>query len=153
MTTDTPTDLLVGLAEHLGASGVGVWGGLNGAVQSVGGLPGIALFQIPSAPALVIALNTYRVDANARITDSIIGVNVRVRSDTGPARASSIAQQVFLALHALGRYRLGAATDHELRITDVQWRSEASIGPDGAGRHERSANYYVLLNEPGTTRE
>jgi hypothetical protein len=153
VTADTPTDLLTGVAELLHAAGVGNWAGDSAPVVSAGGLPGIVLRQLPSQPAFVLCMFDYRVGADARLTDSMIGINVRVRSDTGPSRASMVLQQVFLQLHALGRYRLGAGTDHELRVTDIQWQSESPIGPDTSGRHERSANYYALLNQPGTTRE
>lgn len=154
MTADTPTDLLVGIAEELHAAGVGLWGGLNTVVTSSPTLPAIVLRQLPSEPAFVLALYHYRVSADAKLTDSIIGVNFRARSGTkNPGPASVALEGVFLRLHALGRFRFGIGTDHELRITDMYWQSEADLGPDTNGRPERSANYYVQLNQPGTTRE
>lgn len=154
MTADTPTDLLVGIAEELHAAGVGLWGGLTGVAASSPTLPAIVLRQLPSEPAYVLALFHYRLAADAKLTDTLIGVSVRARSGTkNPGPASVALEGVFLRMHALGRFRFGIGTDHELRITDMYWQSEADLGPDGNGRPERSANYYVQLNQPGTTRE
>lgn len=153
MTADTATDLLTGIAEHLHDSGVVNWAGPGVAAATAGALPGLALRQLPPQPAFVVCLFDYRVSAHARLSDATIGVNVRVRSDAGPSKASLVSQQIFLALHAIGRFRFGIGTDHELAVTDVQYQSETQLGPDSGGRHERSTNFYVLLNLPGTTRE
>lgn len=154
MTADTPTDLLVGIAEQLHAAGAGIWNGLAGLAAEASGLPAIVLRELPSSPGFVLALYHYRVSADARLTDSIIGVNFRARSGSkNPGPASLTLERVFLSLHALGRFRLGPGTDHELRVTDMYWQSEADLGPDSNGRPERSANYYVQLNQPGTARE
>jgi hypothetical protein len=154
MTADTPTDLLVGIAEELHAAGIGLWGGLTGAISASPTLPAIVLRQLPSEPSFVLALYHYRLAADAKLTDSLIGVNFRVRSGTkNPGPASFVLESVFLKLHALGRFRFGIGTDHELRITDMYWQSEADLGPDTNGRPERSANYYVQLNQPNTQRE
>lgn len=153
MTADTATDLLTGVAEHLHDSGIVNWTGEVAPAASTGGLPALTLRQLAPTPVFMVTLFDYRVSANARLTDSVIGLNVRIRSDAGPSRASLIGGQIFLALHALGHFRFGIGTDRELRVTDVQWQSESQLGPDTSGRHERSANYYVLLNQPLTTRE
>jgi hypothetical protein len=153
MTADVTTDLLLGMAEDLEARAIGNWAGEGAAVVASGGLPGIALRQLPTAPAFVVCLADYGQDMNARLTDQTTSVNVRIRSDAGPSRASLIAQQITNAWHALGHFRFGIGTDHELRVTDVQWQSEVALGPDTNGRHERSVNFLVLFNRPGTTRE
>lgn len=154
MTADTPTDLCIGIAEELAAAGVGLWGGLNAVATASPTLPAIVLRQLPSEPAYALAIYPYRVSADAKLTDSVIGINFRARSgSTAPGPASVALEGVFLRLHALGRFRFGIGTDHELRITDMYWQSETDLGPDGNGRPERSANYYVQLNQPGTTRE
>jgi hypothetical protein len=154
MTTDTPTDLLVGIAEELHAAGVGLWGGLTGVAASNGVLPAIVLRQLPSEPAYVLCLSHYRLTADAKLTDTLIGINARARSGTkNPGPASLAIEAMFLRLHGLGRFRFGIGTDHELRVTDMYWASEADLGPDSNGRPERSANFYVQLNQPNTTRE
>lgn len=153
MTADTPTDLLVGIAKLLHDAGVVNWAGLEASAAAAGGLPALTLRQLPQAPSFVVTLFEYGVTASARLTDRVLGVNIRVRSDAGPSKASLVAQQIFLELHARGRTVLNAGTDRELRITDLQHQSESQLGPDGNGRHERSVNYYALLNQPGTTRE
>lgn len=153
MTADVMTDLLIGMAEDLEARGVANWAGEGAPVVVSGGLPGLTLRQLPPQPAFVVCLADYGQALNAKLTDQTTSVNVRIRSDAGPSRASLIAQQITDAWHALGRYRFGIGTDHELRITDVQWQSETALGPDTNGRHERSINFLVLFNRPGTTRE
>jgi hypothetical protein len=149
MSADTGTDLLAGLAQHLHNAGIVNWAGLSGVAVATGELPAITLRQLPSEPAFCVTLFDYRVTANARLTDSVLGVNVRVRSDVGPSKASLMANQIFLAWHALGRVTLSTG----LILTDLQHQSEAQLGPDGNGRHERSSNFYALLNQPLTTRE
>jgi hypothetical protein len=153
MTADVTTDLLIGMAEDLDERGIAVWSGEGSAVTSTGGLPGVALRQLAPQPAFIVCLTDYGQAMNAKLTDQSTSVNVRIRSDAGPGKASLIAQQITNAWHALGRYRFGIGTPHELRVTDVQWQSETALGPDTTGRHERSVNFLVLLNRPGTTRE
>lgn len=149
MSADTGTDLLAGLAQHLHTAGIVNWAGLAGVAAAAGGLPAITLRQLPSEPSFCVTLFDYRVAASARLTDSVIGVNVRVRSDAGPGKASLVANQIFLAWHALGRVTLSTG----LMLTDLQHQSETQLGPDSNGRHERSSNFYALLNQPLTTRE
>lgn len=153
MTADVTTDLLIGMAEDLDARAIAEWSGESAAAVSSGGRPGVTLRQLAPAPALQVCLADYGQAMNAKLTDQTISVNVRIRSDAGPSKASLIAQQITNAWHALGHYRFGIGTDHELRVVDVQWQSEAALGPDTSGRHERSMNFLVLLNRPGTTRE
>jgi hypothetical protein len=153
MTADVTTDLLKGMAEDLDQRAIAIWSGEGAAAVSTGGLPGVTLRQLPPAPTFIVVLADYGQSMNARLSDQTVSVNVRIRSDAGPSRASLIAQQITNAWHALGHFRFGIGTDHELRVTDVQWQSEAAIGPDTGGRHERSVNFLVLLNRPGTTRE
>jgi hypothetical protein len=149
MTADTPTDLLVGIAQLLHDAGVVNWTGVAGVAATAGGLPACTLRQLPSDPVFVVTLFEYAVTANARLTDLVQGVNFRIRSDAGPGRASLVSNQIFLALHAIGRRTLSTG----LGITDLQRQSEAQLGPDGNGRHERSVNYYALLNQPSTSRD
>jgi hypothetical protein len=153
MTTDVATDLLLGLAEDLDERAIAVWSGESAPVVSTGGLPGVSLRQLPPQPTFIVTLADYGQALNAKLTDQTISVNVRIRSDAGPSKASLIAQQITNAWHALGHYRFGIGTDHELRVTDVQWQSEVALGPDQGGRHERSVNFLVLFNRPGTNRE
>jgi hypothetical protein len=153
VTADVATDLLIGMAEDLHERGIVNWAGEGSAAVASGGLPGLTLRQLPPQPAFIVCLADYGGTRNARLTDSTIQLNVRIRSDAGPSRASLLAEQITNAWHALGHFRFGIGTDHELRVTDVQWQSEAPLGPDTSGRHERSLNFLVLLNRPGTTRE
>lgn len=153
MTADVTTDLLTGMAEDLDQRGIVNWLGPDTPAASMGAVPGLTLRQLPPQPALIVCLADYGQALNAKLTDQTTSVNVRIRSDAGPNRASLIAQQITDAWHALGRYRFGIGTDHELRVTDVQWQSEAALGPDTTGRHERSVNFLVLFNRPGTIRE
>lgn len=143
MSADPITDLLTGLAELLEAQGVGDWNPTGAATGE--GTPAIALRSTPPAAARSITLIEYSTERSARLTDTLVAVNVRCRGDRDPSTAAGMAQQVFLALHALGPTQLGTAPNL-IKISDVCWQSETQIGPDQNGRYDRSVNYYARLN-------
>lgn len=144
MSADPITDLLVGVAELLDAAGAGTWNGL-GAAAAVGATnTAITLRQTPPEPDRSITLTDYPVTSNARLTDTVTGLNVRVRGRT-PGQASATAAAVYAALHALGRAALGTVPNGVL-VTDAYLQSEAQVGPDNNGRAVRSINYYIRWN-------
>lgn len=143
MSADAITDLLTGLAELLAAQGVGEW--LPAGAAAGAPLPAIALRSTPPNAPRSITLLEYVAERSARLTDSTIAINVRIRGDKAPSTAAGIAAQVYAAIHALGPVELGTAPN-KIRINDVFWQSETQIGPDQNGRYERSVNYYARLN-------
>lgn len=146
MSADPITDLLVGVAELLDTAGAGTWNGLGVAAATGPTDTAIALRQTPPDPDRSITLTDYPVTSNARLTDTVTGVNIRVRGRT-PSQASATAAAVYAALHALGRTALGTAPNVIL-VTDAYLQSEAQVGPDNNGRAVRSINYYVSWNRP-----
>lgn len=143
---DPQTLLLSGLAQVLAEAGVGNWS--PGAVPASEALPLIVLRALPERPERVISLTDYGQVLDGRLTDATISVNVRLRGTRSPGDVAEMAWGVASAWHALGRRLLPSGID----VVDVQWSSEAQLGPDGAGRHERSVNYTVRWNVPGQPR-
>ncbi len=145
MSADQLTDLLVGIAELLHSAGAGTWNGLGAPAATGAADTAITLRQTPVAPDRSITLTDYSVSSNPRLTDTITGLNVRIRGDRSPSTASAIAGAVYTALHARGRTALGTAPNVVL-ISDVYLQSEVQVGPDNNGRSVRSINYYVRWN-------
>lgn len=145
MSADQLTDLLVGVAELLHTAGAGIWNGLGAPAATGAAETAITLRQTPPAPDRSITLTDYAVTANARLTDTVTGLNVRIRGDRSPSTASDIGGAVYAALHARGRVALGTAPNVVL-ISDAYWQSEVQVGPDTNGRWVRSINYYIRWN-------
>ncbi|MBQ0974565.1 hypothetical protein KBZ00_26055 [Streptomyces sp. RK31] len=134
------TDLLRGVAELLDTQGVGTY-------DETGPLPagstGIVLGRLPDGPDRALALTTYPVGDDDS-TDSITGVQVRIRAGTNPLDVLDLSDAVFNALHNRRSW-----TARGVRV-EISWRnSEAWIGQDQQGRMERSANYYVRTVRSG----
>ncbi|MFK0062617.1 minor capsid protein [Streptomyces werraensis] len=134
------TDLLRGVAELLDTQGVGTY-------DETGPLPagatGIVLGRMPDGPDRALALTTYPV-ADDDSTDSVTGVQVRIRAGVNPLDVLDLSDAVFNVLHARRSW-----TARGVRV-EISWRnSEAWIGQDQQGRMERSANYYVRTVRSG----
>jgi hypothetical protein len=143
------TALLTGIAELLDEYGVAEWS--SGAVSTVE--PAIYLGRLPDAPDRAIALASYPAAADPWLTDSIVGVQVRLRGTVDPGAVRDLAGAVFDALHGLYGIELGTGTDHALWVQMIDWQSGAMLGPDRNGRQERAENYYVTINRPSTRLE
>lgn len=128
--------MLLGVAQALGDAGVGAWS--PSAVPS-GAWP-IIIDTTPPTVATSITLTEYGLGASPRLSDRVIGLNVRVRGDRAPATVRDKAADIFAILQ--GRRTL----PNGQRITQVFWQSEVQLGPDANGRHEMSINYYVQMN-------
>lgn len=144
MSDDKVHDLLVGVAEMLDGFAIGEWSPTAAPVAG-SQTPLIVLRAFPPQPERIISITDYGNVADARTTEFETLINIRIRGDRASATASGISARIFEALHALGRYTLGTAPN-QVKITDIQWRSETSLGPDSIGRTERSLNYAVLWN-------
>jgi hypothetical protein len=143
------TSILTGVAELLDEYEVAEWS--SGAVPI--SEPAVYLGRLPDAPDRALALASYPVAADPWLTDSIVGVQVRVRGTTAPDVARDLASAVFDALHGLHDVELGTGTDRALWVRMIVWQSGASLGPDANGRHERTENYYVHVNRPSNRLE
>lgn len=134
MSGDThDVDLLVGLAELLDAEGIGAY--RPGSVLP-DGATGIVLGKMPEAPDRALCLTPYPV-ADDDSTDSVTGIQARMRAGTDPSAVVQLANDVFSALHNRQTYELRG-----VRV-EISWRnSQAWIGQDGRGRMELTSNYY-----------
>jgi hypothetical protein len=134
------TDLLRGTAELLAAEGVGDYDETN---PLPAGATGIVLGRLPDGPDRALGLTTYPVGDDDS-TDSITGVQVRLRAGVNPLDVLDLSDAVFNVLH--GRRSWMA---RGVRV-EISWRnSEAWIGQDSRGRMERSANYYLRTVRSG----
>lgn len=134
MSGDThDVDLLVGLAELLDAEGIGAY---RPASVLPDGATGIVLGKMPEAPDRALCLTPYPV-ADDDSTDSVTGIQARMRAGTDPSAVVQLANDVFNALHNRQTYELRG-----VRV-EISWRnSQAWIGQDGRGRMELTSNYY-----------
>ncbi|MFE0819172.1 minor capsid protein [Streptomyces sp. NPDC058847] len=134
------TSLITGLATLLAANQVGVY-------DPTGVLPdgatGIIVGRLPDEPNQAIGLTTYPV-ADDDSTDSVTGVQARIRAGTAATDVLDLSDLVFGVLHNRRSYVLNGVW------VEISWRnSEAWIGQDTRGRMERSANYYVRTVRSG----
>lgn len=133
-------DLLQGVAELLALEEVGVYSA-TGALPADG--TGIVLGRMPDGPDRVLALTPYPV-ADDDSTDSVTGVQVRMRAGTNPLDLVQLANDVFTALH--NRQSWDA---RDVRV-EISWRnSQAWIGQDSRGRMELTGNYYFRTVRSG----
>jgi hypothetical protein len=133
-------DLLQGVAELLALEEVGVYSP-TGALPADG--TGIALGRVPDGPDLVIGLTPYPV-ADDDSTDSVTGIQARLRAGTNPLALVQLANDVFTVLHNRENW------DARGVRVEIAWRnSQAWIGQDSRGRMELVANYYFRTVRAG----
>ncbi len=140
------TDLLTGVAQRLNAAGVGVWRPTgtyaDTEVAIVLGVPG-------QSPPAVIALATYRNADHPALSDSTLGMQVRVRGkDADPRNADDLADGVFDVLQGLHGADLNG-----VRLVYAKRVSTLPLGISEHGRHERTDNYDLTVHRPSQHRE
>ena len=130
-------DITTAVAELLAARGVGEWRP-NG-VYNAGALPAIFVQGTPDIPRDVITLSPYPVQAGMEPNDSVLGLQVRTRTEgRDPRRTNDLDGAVYDVLHGARGLSLSG-----YRITKILFQSGASMGQDGSERWGRSANYYI----------
>ncbi|WP_129307998.1 minor capsid protein [Streptomyces sp. L2] len=135
------SDLLQGIAERLDTAGVGVYDP-DSALSADG--TGIVLGKVPDGPDRVLGLTLYPVTDDDS-TDSVTGVQARMRAGVNPLDVIALADAVFDVLHNARSY-----TVHGVWV-EVSWRNSQSwIGQDTSGRQEIAANYYFRTVRSGT---
>lgn len=138
-TTHT-ADLLQGVAELLDAEGVGVY---SPNTPLPAGATGIILGRMPDGPDRALCLTPYPV-ADDDSTDSVTGIQVRMRAGVNPLDVLDLSDAVFNVLHDRRSW-----TARGVRV-EISWRnSEAWIGQDSRGREELTSNYYVRTVRSG----
>ncbi|WP_336214384.1 minor capsid protein [Nonomuraea sp. LPB2021202275-12-8] len=140
--------LLSGLAEHLAASGAGVWhpNGIyasNEIAITIGGLP--------AAPDTALTLAVYGVGPGGddpTEPDSQVLVQARIRAGQDPRIVDDLADSVFGALHGLSDMVL----DGGVLLLQALRTVVAPLGVDGSGRWERADSYSIRVHRPSTHR-
>ena len=130
-------DITTAVAELLAARGAGEWRP-NG-VYNAGARPAIFVQVVPDIPRDVITLSPYPVQAGIDPNDSVLGMQVRTRTQgRDPRRTNDLDGAVYDVLHGARGLSLSG-----YRITKILFQSGASMGQDGSERWGRSANYYI----------
>ncbi|MFG2277515.1 minor capsid protein [Streptomyces asoensis] len=133
-------DLLQGVAELLALEGIGLYSPTTALPADA---TGIVLGRVPDGPDRVIGLTPYPV-ADDDSTDSVTGIQARLRAGTNALDVVQLANDVFTALHNRRSYDA-----HGVRV-EISWRnSQAWIGQDSRGREELTSNYYFRTVRPG----
>lgn len=146
------SDLLVGVAQQLALSpAAGVWtapGAIAGETVQ-GAAPAITLITLPAIPERVICLTDYLLgEDDPSLTEVVVGLQVRIRGTRNPMDSSDIRDAVYDRLQGLAGVVLnGVVVAHIFRD------SGTPLGPDSAGRYERSENYRIHANRPGAHRD
>jgi hypothetical protein len=135
------TKIITGIAELLGAAGIGQWAPTG---QWSGVLPWITLVDMPEAPDAIITLTPYPGQASG-LTDVLQMVQVRVRGDRLPQTSIDLLDSVYDRLHGRRHTVLGT-TPNTVNITQILWRSTAALGQDINGRWQWTANYAIYSN-------
>jgi hypothetical protein len=138
-------DLVPGLAQHLAASGIGVW--KDTGVYTTADLA-IVDTVVPQSPENVITLTQYPVAHETHGTGSTFGIQVRARTAGRDPRTT---KNLLQSVHDL----LDGATHLDLAgvpVVQVAWQSGSWFGPDGNGRHEAADNYYIQVVNPTANR-
>lgn len=132
-------DLVKGLASHLADNGIGVW--KPEGIYAPGEL-GIYKRVTPVAPDCII-LSEYGVsDSGGRLTDSVRGIQVRIRrAGNHPDPLEETGEQIFALLHGAR----GLTLDGQ-NVVQIRRQSFAYLGQDTGGNHEAVHNYYVNVN-------
>ncbi|MGV9282117.1 minor capsid protein [Streptomyces sp. NPDC003730] len=133
-------DLFQGVAELLDAEGIGRF---DPAAVLPADVTGIVLGKAPDGPDRVLGLTSYPV-ADDDSTDSVTGIQARMRWGTDAAGLVQLADDVFNALHNRRSYTVRGVW------VEISWRqSQAWIGQDTRGRMELVANYYLRTVRSG----
>lgn len=93
-----------------------------------------------------VTLATYAVSDDPTLSDSVLGLQVTIRSrDFG--KVLDISADVFNRFHGRPRSMLGAIT-----LVSASRQSATRLGQDGSNRLGRSENYYLTIHRPSTYR-
>jgi minor capsid protein len=138
-------ELAHGLAEHLAAAGVGVYRP-NGAYRD--DETGIVIAIVPAAPPRVVVLSCYPLTDDVDQADSLVGLQVRVRSGTpDPRNALDLIDAVFEELHGATHLTLSSVVVHLAERT-----VSTPLGRDQNGRYEHADTYRFVAHRPSRHR-
>lgn len=134
------TALLDGLASLIAEAGLAVYkpDGVYGAAET-----GVFFTVMPDEPDGVVCLTAYPVE-DTDLTDTITGVQVRMRAGRDPRNVDDLADDVRDLLHNRRGDVLGG-----INVAVIWRQSQAPMGQDVHGRQEIAANYYLRATRPG----
>lgn len=139
-------DLLSGVAAHLAAGGIGTWKPSGAYLPT--DLNPIFVTAVPATPDRVIVLTPYTVSDDASMSDSVQGMQVRLRGTKDPRTVQDIDDRIFDRLHGAH----GVTLPGGMRLVMCERRSGTPLGTDGNGRHERTSNYHLTVHRPSAHR-
>lgn len=138
-------ELAHGLAEHLAAAGVGMYRP-TGVYRD--DETGIVIAVVPAAPPRVVVLSCYALTDDVDQADSLIGLQVRVRSSTpDPRDALDLIDAVFETLHGATHLTLAGTGVHLVERT-----TSTPMGRDQNGRYEHADTYRLTAHRPSLHR-
>lgn len=148
MSADFESRFLDGIAARLGTSGAATWRPDDSAYAA--GETGIVLGGLPQSPDRVVALDTYNIDDDPSMSDSVLGLQVKTRwggQDRRPVL--DLAGGIYDALHGLHDVDLTTG----VRLVQCLIRSHTSIGQDDNARWRRVQNFYCTVHRPSPHRQ
>lgn len=138
--------LLAGVAQFLEDAGVGTWQPTG--AYAAGALNPIFMSQTPGTPDRVMTLTPYTVSDDPSLSDSVQGLQVRLRGTKDPRVVQDMDDAIFDRLHGA----TGVTLPGGVRLVMALRRSGTPLGADGSGRLERTSNYHLSVHRPSTHR-
>ncbi len=149
MAAGIATNLITGLASLLHDAGAVTWVP-TGVVDTGADPPPVFLGRYPDAPDVAAALTTYYPGGDEpTLSGSVIMLQVRTRSSPNNDTLCGDLDDA-IAQGLLGNYPVTLATG--VVVSTLIRVSGSPIGPDAAGRLERTTNYRIRLHDPGPHR-
>lgn len=132
-------ELAHGLAAHLAAAGVGVYRP-TGVYRD--DETGLVIGVVPAAPPRVVVLSCYALADDVDQADSLIGLQVRVRSaGTDPRDALTLIDAMFEEQHGATHLTLASLVVHLAERT-----ASTPMGRDTNGRYEHADTYRLIAH-------
>jgi hypothetical protein len=133
--------LVHGLAEYLDSAGICVYRPTGTYRDDE---TGIVIGTVPASPPRVVVLTPYPLFDDVAQADSVLGVQVRMRSASGdPREALDLADAVFDVLHGATHLDLAGALVHLAERT-----ASLPMGRDQSGRYEHADTYQLTAHRP-----
>jgi hypothetical protein len=130
-----------GLAEHLAAAGIGTYRptGIYRDDET-----GIVIGAVPASPARLVVLTLYPLSDDVDQADSVLGLQVRLRSATAdPREVLDLVDALFDVLHGATHLHLGDVEVHLVRRT-----ASVPMGQDQSRRYEHADTYQLTAHRP-----
>jgi hypothetical protein len=128
-----------GLAEHLAAAGIAVYRptGIYRDDETA-----IVIGTVPAAPPQLVVLTPYPLSDDVDQADSVLGLQVRVRSASAdPRDALDLLDAVFDKLHGATHLNFAGAIVHLARRT-----ASVPMGQDANRRYEHADTYQLMAH-------